>query len=380
MTSSTPLELYYIVLILLTILYSVGIYYLKSGLRKTKKRSTNHRLTVSIVVSMHNEEKNVSACLDKLLVQDYPENRLEIIIVNDRSTDRTEEIINQYIRKNPLIRLITIQEIQKDIAPKKNAIDQAIEYSKGDIILLTDADGRPDSQWVNLMASAFTNEIGMVIGYAPYKSDSSELTFSKRLLSLEYLSHAAVAAAACGIGYPLTCVGTNMAYRKSVYEQLGGFGVYKNLHTGDDDLFLQRVRDETSWKITYVSEHESHVYNEPPKSWQTFFHQRTRYASKGFNYPLHVTLILILFYLLNLLLLLSPLTFIISNNFILPYLATIFLKVVSDYSFLKSAASVLEDNRFLNLFPVAFVLHIPYVIFFGLIAQIKGFKWGGYDA
>jgi len=75
MTSSTPLELYYIVLILLTILYSVGIYYLKSGLRKTKKRSTNHRLTVSIVVSMHNEEKNVSACLDKLLVQDYPENR-----------------------------------------------------------------------------------------------------------------------------------------------------------------------------------------------------------------------------------------------------------------------------------------------------------------
>jgi len=329
---------------------------------------------------MHNESKNVSACLDKLLAQDYPKNKLEILLINDRSTDNTEDIINQYIRKNSIIRLITIKRIKKDIAPKKNAIDQAIQLSKSELILLTDADGRPDSQWVNQIVSAFTEEIGLVIGYAPYKTESSILTFSKRLLSLEYLSHAAVSAASCGMGYPLTCVGTNMAYRKSVYQELGGFGIYKNLHTGDDDLFLQRVRDETSWKITYVSGHESHVYNEPPNSWQTFLHQRLRYASKGFNYPLHVTLILILFYLLNLLLLLSPLTFIISNNYLLPYLATIFLKYVSDYSFLKSAMSFLEDKRFLSLFPVAFILHIPYVVFFGLFAQIQSFKWGDHSS
>jgi cellulose synthase/poly-beta-1,6-N-acetylglucosamine synthase-like glycosyltransferase len=380
MITSTPLELYYFVLISLTILYSIGLHYLKSGLKKTKMRFTDNFLTVSIVVSMHNEENNVAACLDKLLALDYPESKLEIIIINDRSTDNTEEIINQYLRKSTLVRLITIKEIQKDITPKKHAIDQAIQKSKGEIILLTDADGRPDSQWVNQIASAFTSETGMVIGYAPYKSDSSVVSFSKQLLSLEYLSHAAVAAATCGIGYPLTCVGTNMAYRKSVYKHLGGFGVYKKLHTGDDDLFLQRVRDETSWKITYVSGHESHVYNEPPKSWRTFLNQRIRYASKGFKYPPYVTLILILFYLLNLILLISPLTFIFSYNYLLPYLAAIFLKSVSDYNFLKSAASILEDNRFLNLLPVAFFLHIPYVVFFGLMAQIKSFKWADHSS
>lgn len=380
MTTSTPLELYYFVLILLTILYSIGLHYLKSGLRKTKQQFTDNLFAVSIIVSMHNEEKNVAACLDKLLALDYPENKLEIIIVNDRSTDNTEEIINQYLRKSTLVRLITIREVQKDIAPKKHAIDQAIKGSNGEIILLTDADGRPDSQWVKVITSSFTDKIGMVIGYAPYKTEASELTIFNRLLALEYLSHAAVAAAACGIGYPLTCVGTNMAYRKSVYEQLGGFGDFKKLHTGDDDLFLQRVRDETSWKITYVTEHKSHIYNKPPKSWQTFFHQRTRYASKGFKYPLHISLILILFYLLNLFLLLSPLTFNISNNYILPYLAAVSLKVVSDYSFLKSASSALEDKRYLNLFPVAFVLHIPYVVFFGLMAQLRGFKWGDHTS
>jgi cellulose synthase/poly-beta-1,6-N-acetylglucosamine synthase-like glycosyltransferase len=328
---------------------------------------------------MHNEEKNVSECLDKLVAQDYPENELEIIIVNDRSTDRTENIINDYIENYPFIRLITIQEIHDGFTPKKYAIDQAIQSAKGGIILLTDADGRPTPQWVRQIVSCFTDEIGMVIGYAPYKTDLAPPSFSTRLLSLEYLSHAAVAAASCGIGYPITCVGTNMAYLKSVYQQLGGFGIYKNLHTGDDDLFLQRVRDETAWKIAYVSGRKSHVYNAPPDRWQFFFQQRTRYASKGFKYPQHVTLILILFYLLNLFLLISPLTFITGNNYLLPFLAALSLKAVSDYSFLKTAASVLEDKRYLGLFPVAFILHIPYVVFFGLIAQIKRFRWGDYS-
>ena len=161
---------------------------------------------------------------------------------------------------------------------------------------------------------------------------------------------------------------------------MDGFGVHKNIHTGDDDLFLQRVRDETTWKIVYASGQDSHVYNAPPARWQTFIQQRTRYASKGFKYPVPVTIILILFYLLNLLFLISPITFILDNSFILPFFAALFLKAVSDYSLLKLAASLLEDQRYLTLFPVAFILHIPYVVFFGLIAQFKSFHWGDHSS
>jgi hypothetical protein len=171
-----------------------------------------------------------------------------------------------------------------------------------------------------------------------------------------------------------------MGYRKSVYKQLCGFGIYKNLHTGDDDLFLQRVRDETLWKIAYVSGQKSHVYNAPPDYWHTFVQQRIRYASKGLKYPIQVTFILFLFYLLNLLLLLSPFTFFIGIYYLIPFLSALFLKAVSDFSFLKLAASVLEDNRNLGMFPVAFILHIPYVVFFGLIAQLKSFKWGDHSS
>jgi cellulose synthase/poly-beta-1,6-N-acetylglucosamine synthase-like glycosyltransferase len=380
MTLSNSFEIYHITLLLLTIIYSIGIYYLKRGFQKQHQIFSPSQPSVSIIVSMHNEEKNVSGCLDKLVTQVYPKDKFEIIIVNDRSTDNTGEIIETYCRKYPFIQQIIIGKLQEGYAPKKLAIDQAIKNARGEIILLTDADGRPIPPWIQQMTSSFAEDVGMVIGYAPYSTDSDHYSFWTGLLSLEYLSHAAVAAASCGLGYPVTCVGTNMAYRKSVYEQLGGYGIFKRLHTGDDDLFLQRVRDESDWKIIYASGKNSHVYNAPPGSWKQFFQQRIRYASKGFSYPLKVTLILVLFYFINLLLLFSPIFFLTCTSCVLPFLAALFLKAVSDFYFLKSASLFLKDKRFLRLFPVALVLHIPYVVFFGLFAQLMSFKWADHSS
>jgi cellulose synthase/poly-beta-1,6-N-acetylglucosamine synthase-like glycosyltransferase len=374
------IELFFLVLLVITILYSFGLSYLKKGLRKKYDIITAQYPSISIIVCMHNEERNAAKCLDKLVVQDYPPDRFEIVVVNDRSTDGTGRILKQYAEEYSFIHHIDILKIDKNFAPKKYAIDQAINFAKGEIILLTDADGRPTNQWAKEVSSLFSEPIGMVIGYAPYNAEVPQTKLWDRLLSLEYFSQASVAAASCGVGYPLTCVGTNMAYRKVVYNQLGGFGIYKKLHTGDDDLFLQRVREETDWQIAYASAPQSHVYNEPPTTWQKFYQQRIRYASKGFKYPFRITLILILFYFLNLLLLGSPLLLLNCTNCILPFLAILFLKLSSEFSFLKLASSYLEDKRFLNLFPVAFILHIPYVVFFGLFAQILIFKWGDHSS
>jgi cellulose synthase/poly-beta-1,6-N-acetylglucosamine synthase-like glycosyltransferase len=358
----------------------MGIYYLKRGFHKQHQVSSLSQPSVSIIVSMHNEEKNVKRCLEKLVDQNYPNDKFEIIIVNDRSSDNTGDLIESYAKKYPFVRYIKIVKLQDEFAPKKYAIDQAIKSARGEIILLTDADGRPTPQWIQQMTSYFAEDVGLVIGYAPYSTDSENSSFWTRLLSLEYFSHAAVAAASCGLGYSVTCVGTNMAYRKDVYEQLGGYGDFKRLHTGDDDLFLQRVRDESDWRITYATGKSSHVYNAPPGNWNQFFQQRIRYASKGFNYPLKVTLILVLFYFLNLLLLISLISLLTCTSCVLPFFAALILKAVSDFSFLKSASLLLGDKRFLKLFPVALVLHIPYVVFFGFFAQLVSFKWADHSS
>ena len=171
-----------------------------------------------------------------------------------------------------------------------------------------------------------------------------------------------------------------MAYRREVFLQLNGFGDFKNLHTGDDDLLLQRVREETNWKIKYIPEKSSQIYNAPPSSWQKFYQQRIRYASKGFIYPRRISQFLLTFYVFNLLLLSAPIVIISDLLYIIPLLGSLLLKGLSEYRFIDKAATVLHDRRFLYLFPIVFLLHIPYVLLFGLMGQFKRFEWGSHKS
>ncbi|MGD9897632.1 MAG: glycosyltransferase [Calditrichaceae bacterium] len=364
-----------LILLILLSIYLVGLAVLSNGLNHLGiKERTDKKPRVSVIISARNEEKNLSAALKYLSAQSYPKDLIEFIIVNDRSTDRTEEIIIKYCADDPRFRLITIKDRLPGFAPKKRAIDTAIKSAKGEIILLTDADGRPGSRWAETMVSYFTGNTDMVLGYAPYASSDSGSSIQK-MLAIEYLSHAAIAASSTGLGYPVTCVGTNMAYRKKLYIEIGGFGEFEPYISGDDDLFLTRVREAGKYRIRYAPGKTAHVYNDPPETLSSFFHQRMRYASKGFDYPVKVTLGLISLFAFNLMIFTGISTYFFSPLFFKTALFVYAAKTLSEFLFMKKAARVLNDMRNLDVFFLAALLHIPYVIFFGIAGQFKQFRW-----
>jgi cellulose synthase/poly-beta-1,6-N-acetylglucosamine synthase-like glycosyltransferase len=213
----------------------------------------------------------------------------------------------------------------------------------------------------------------MVIGYAPYHIRHGK--FIEKLLALEYFSQAAIAAATAGFDYPATCVGTNMAYRKKLYIDVGGFGKFKPFISGDDDLFLTRIRGIGKYKIAYAISSETQVFNNPPGSFVKFFHQRMRYASKGFYYQPSITLSLSAYYLLNVFFLTG--TALTLTGFFPAYLigGVLSAKILIEYLFLRKAGKILGDTRSFSLIVPASLLHIPYVILFGLLGQFKYFKW-----
>jgi biofilm PGA synthesis N-glycosyltransferase PgaC len=366
----------YLLFFISIFVYLLLLIKLFGGLKKKTIRNITKYPSLTIIVCLHNEENNLKDCIDCLLGQDYPQGSLEILLVNDRSDDHTPQIAMQFSNLYPHIQLITIQDRVPLFAPKKRAIDEAIKIAKGEIVLFTDADGRPGPNWAKMMASAFDSNIGMVIGYAPYSTDFPYDRLFHKVLALEYLSQAAIAAASAGINYPVTCVATNMAYRKQVYLELGGFGKYKSIDSGDDDLFLQRVRDETDWEIRYVSAKASHVYNAPPNRWKKFYHQRLRFASKGFYYPFKVFLCLLSIFILNFLIFLLPFLYFFVNINLYPFIAGLIIKVTADFIFIKQASQYLNDRRFLHFFPVTFILHVPYIVYFGIMGQIQKYNWG----
>ena len=366
----------FVILIGMTLLYMLVMFRLGLGLNKLSGPDNSDRPSVSVIVSLHNEEKNIPSLLNHLSSQIYDKEKLEIILVDDRSGDQTPKLLQQFEIPGVKISIIRIDETPSDFAPKKYALHRAVSQATGEILVFTDADGRPGPEWISSLVRYFTPSTGMVLGYAPYTSPDGRSGMVFRLLSLEYFSHAAVAAATTGLGYPVTCVGTNLAFRKPVYEQLGGYGDYRSVHTGDDDLFLQRVREESDWQIRYAVDHGAHVWNAPPASWQQFYHQRLRYASKGLLYPLFFRISLILFYLYYVCLA-AGFIFAFLYSFYWSYFIIAFVgKLIADIRFLSRAGRIMQDGRYIYLTIFAQILHIPYVLYFGLAAQLSNYQWG----
>lgn len=366
---------YSLFILILLSAYIFFLLYLRFGLNKLNEaRQILHTPMISVIVCAHNEQKNLPDCIDRLSTQKYDKQKVEFIIVNDRSIDKTGEIIESICKKDKRFIQIEITDRITEFAPKKRAIDTAIQKASGEIILLTDADGRPGPNWIRKMVSYYTSDKDMVVGYAPYKVKPAN-HIAKQVFSLEYLSIAAIAAASTGIGYPLTCVGTNMSYRKKVYQEIGGFGEFKAHISGDDDLFLTRVREQKKYKIHYATDSETHVYNNPPQLWRKFLHQRMRYASKGFDYPKKVTTGLILYYLMNLLILMGFVSFVFNLKLFLSAVGLFAIKALFEFIFMHKAARTLNDTRYLKMFYIAMFLHIPYVIVFGILGQFKHFRW-----
>jgi len=358
-------------------LYLSALFYLGHCLAKYPKFIPQgaEPFPVTIIVSLHNESDNVEILLQALKAQDYPANLTEFILVDDRSTDDTLEKLKLLTREDSRFRIIVISDINPDLAPKKRAIDSAIRAAKGEIMLLTDADGRPSPKWVSSMLALFDDNTEMVLGYAPYFA--KQKNFLQKMMALEYFSQAAVAAATTAAGYPATCVGTNLAYRKSLYLALNGYGEYSGVVSGDDDLFLARVRGHFPGKIRYQTAVESHVYNAPPSSWKQFYHQRLRFASKGLIYEKKVSFSLMLLYLFNLLILLSLLLWLISPAFGFISLAGWLLKAGAEFAFMSVAMSRFRRSYSPFVFAATFLLHVPYVLWFGAAAQFKSYHWRG---
>lgn len=367
------LEIVSIVNIVFLLFYLLIVLKLYKSLNNLSYSVENLQPNVTVIVSLHNEENNVNQLIDCLVTQDYQKELYEIILVNDRSTDKTQEFLDLAKQKYNYIQILKIDKLQKNFAPKKFAIDLAIKKSNGEIILLTDADGRPGIEWIKSMVATFSAETGLVIGNAPYFTK----TIIQKMLAMEYFSHVTIAAATTGMNSPLTCVGTNMAYRKQVYSDIDGFGGFKNVHTGDDDLFLQRVRDKSNWNIRYATANESQVRNSTPKSLKQFVNQRLRYASKGFKYPLRVTISLLAYYFFTVFLFLMGLLCFVSEVVIMPFVVIVVLKGLADFCFMKKSAKILNTKIYFYLFPIVSLLHIPYIIFFGLMGNFKKYEWAG---
>ena len=132
-----------LIMYICVIAYVGFVLFMVSGLFKHTEldvRSYDTLPNVSVVIAARNEEDHISNLINDLIAQEYPLDKLEVIIVNDRSTDMTLSILNEASDNYAFIKIISIDEPSKEMTPKKNALSKGIESAVGEIIVLTDAD------------------------------------------------------------------------------------------------------------------------------------------------------------------------------------------------------------------------------------------------
>ncbi len=283
----------------------------KFELRKMPIYKTSPKL--SVIIALRNEEKNIDQLINSLSQLNYPEENFEVILVDDNSNDKTFSLIESRIagKKNYTL----IKADQKEFEGKKGALSVGITNAKNNFIVITDADCKPELNWLKAMASKLDAGFDFVFGVAPIESGE---TLVKKLSAFENLRNTYLTIAAVGLNIPYSAAARSFAFRKKSYERIGGYSKTIETLSGDDDLLL-REAVKNKMLIGTLIDPEAFVYSPAPKSFDEYFKQKHRHLQTSFHYLLKQKLFLAFWHLINLLSLLSIFLIFISPVLALPF-------------------------------------------------------------
>lgn len=370
-----------LIFILPALFYTLVLLALLRGYHRLVPGRFDQEPQVSVIVAARNEEHNIARLLTALRLQSYP--NVEVVIVDDGSTDRTAAIVRRFQESNSKIKLVQIGLENTPSSPrKKRALTAGIRQSHGEILVFTDADCVPLPGWVKGLVREFDASVGLVAGYSPY--DPQPVALSGRHLFHEFL-HAFVqyeevkgalwSAGAIGLSRPWLCTGRNLAYRKVVWDEVGGFDKIMHSVSGDDDLFLQLVARQTSWRIRYCLSPETFVPTLPPGTFREFVRQRKRHFSAGKFFSGGMKVFFLTFHASNLVLmiglflgLLWPLMFSVAFWMFI-------VKTAVDFLFVLTGSRAFREQDLLLRFVIMEFLYVAYIALIGPLGFISDFEW-----
>lgn len=252
------------------------IYYLfffrRLAFRHTDNTVSYQQTPVSVIICARDEAANLAKNLPGVLVQQFP-GKHELILVNDNSLDESKYLLEALQKDFPQMHIIELKQEAKFINGKKFPLSIGIKTAKHDVVLLTDADCLPASEfWIQKMTSAFNPDTEIVLGYGAYYKRKGMLNklirFETFHSALQYLSYALA-------GIPYMGTGRNLAYKKDVFFRNKGFSAHNHLPGGDDDLFINATANKRNTKI--VTDKEAFTLSEPKKTWGEWMTQKQRH-------------------------------------------------------------------------------------------------------
>ena len=244
--------------------------------RDVDKRSYEYP-SCSILIPAHNEEKVIGATIESMLLLDYPKDKLEIIVINDGSQDRTKEIIQHYAALDSRVHLFDIPQGEGGKG-KSRTLNLGVKQATGEIISIYDADNTPDKDSLRYLVAQLLDhrELGAVIG--KFRTVNKNAALLTRFINIETLSFQLMLQAGRWQMHGIsTLPGTNYVMWNHLIKKLGGWD--EEALTEDSELSI-RIYEE-GYKIKFIP--YAITYEQEPQQWGVWIKQRMRWV-RGNNY------------------------------------------------------------------------------------------------
>jgi len=273
---------------------------------------------VSVLIPARDEAETIEACLSSVLENEYPPGRLEVIVIDDASSDRTATKARRIARRvaeavpagddlpandldrdepstdreHPIVRVIQVGDDtdsdelrapgERD-APvrlsrhKSAALRRGLEASTGEVIVTTDADCIVGPRWIRTLVRRCTDETPFVSG--PLRYDWREKWFD-RYQAVEMSALVAFGGGTIGAGIPTICNGGNVAVRRSLLDRYAS-----DVPLAADEVLLQHVAYDTDADVVFEAHPDAVVETACVDTGREYREQRTRWAWMGSRYP-----------------------------------------------------------------------------------------------
>ncbi len=268
-----------VVIIAYALVYFAAAVFVALGeLRFRSDRTPQSFPKVSVVLCARNEENNLPRCLDSLSAVDYPQELTEIVMVDDESTDRTNEICARYAQNDSRFHLLSTAGTPRTLIGKQRPLNLGITSSTGEILLGIDADIAVRPDWVRAHVAAFGEGVGIAGGTT--RIDPSYGGIFASLQACDLTAKISIAMGCAGHGLPLTIMGNNISFKRDSYDMFGGFAEMKP-RIVEDLALMNAVTRTAGQKLGWAAGPSGVADSTPEDKFSVFIEQRRRWLNEA---------------------------------------------------------------------------------------------------
>lgn len=341
-------------------------------IKTTERKNKTPKNSFSILIPFRNEAANLPQLLESISKLNYPSELIEFIFINDASSDSSKEIIEKF---NLSTILKVLENNRSSHSPKKDAIETAINQSKYDWILTTDADCVLPKNWlIEFDDFLQKNDSKIICAPVTYKVNSS---FLEQFQLVDFISLIGVTIGGFGIGKPFLCNGANLCYSKKTFFEVDGFNGNNNLASGDDIFLLEKISNKYPSKVHFLKSCEATVSTLPQPTFNELISQRLRWASKTTSYDnWFVKFVGISVFLMNLSLLFLLIMMVFKTAYTIPFIMIFTIKFFIDFIIIHKTLILVKQSKNIFFYPFSTLFYPFFNVYIVLLTFIsKKYSW-----